>query len=231
MSSDAEKSGLPPEDDPRNVGFDPIVRRFHDLYCQRPEQTWQNTFWLGTPLIKCPLDLWIYQEILYDEASRPDVIVETGTLKGGSAHFMACILDLIGSGRVITIDNRDVEGRPQHPRITYLTGSSTAPQIVATVREQIRPEERVMVVLDSKHHRDHVLAELEAYAGLVTGGNYLIVEDTNINSWRDQVEPGPLEALREFLRENDDFEIDRSKERFMMTFAPGGYLRRKRVES
>ncbi len=228
MSSDREAVDLPSADDPTDVGFEPTVRRFHDLYCQSPERTWQNTFWLGTPLIKCPLDLWIYQEILHDEQSRPDVIVETGTLRGGSAHFMACILDMIGSGKVITIDNRDVEGRPQHARITYLTGSSVAPQIVTAVEEAIRPRERVMVILDSKHHRDHVLAELNAYAHLVTEGNYLIVEDTNINSWRNEVEPGPLEALREFLSENDDFAIDRSKERFMMTFAPSGYLRRKK---
>jgi cephalosporin hydroxylase len=212
---------MPERDD--DVGFDEVTRAFHDLYCRSGR--WEKTYFLGTPIIKCPLDLWVYQEIISEQRSRPDVIVETGTMLGGSAHFMAWVLDQVGSdsGRVLTIDNRDLEGRPQHPRISYLTGSSTEQEIVARVRESIEPGERVMVVLDSKHHRDHVLAELRAYAPLVTEGNYLIVEDTNLNSWRE-FEPGPLEAVREYLAEDESFSIDRSREKFMMTFNPNGYL-------
>ncbi len=215
--------------DATDVGFEEHVRRFHDLYCQSPERTWKNTFWLGVPLIKCPLDLWIYQEILYDEGTRPDLIVETGTMRGGSAHFLASIMDVVGSGRIVTVDNRFLEERPQHPRITYLTGSSTDPDIVRRVREAVEPGERVMVILDSKHDKEHVLGELEAYADLVTEGNYLIVEDTNINSWRGYYKPGPLEAVREFLSRDDSFVIDRSRERLMMTFNPSGYLLRTRA--
>jgi cephalosporin hydroxylase len=209
-------------DDQRDVGFDDVTRAFHDLYCRGG--VWKDTFWLGTPVIKCPLDLWIYQEILMDLETRPDLIVETGTMRGASAHFMAWIFDLVGSGRVITIDNRDLDGRPRHPRIEYLTGSSIDEEIVARVRGSVVPGERVMVVLDSRHHRDHVIAELRAYAPLVTKGNYLIVEDTNVNSWRPEFEPGPLEAVREYLEEDDSFTIDRSQEKFMMTFNPNGYL-------
>jgi cephalosporin hydroxylase len=209
-------------DDQRDVGFDDVTRAFHDLYCRGG--VWKDTFWLGTPVIKCPLDLWIYQEIIMDLETRPDLIVETGTMRGASAHFMAWIFDLVGSGRVITIDNRDLDGRPRHPRIEYLTGSSIDEEIVARVRGSVVPGERVMVVLDSRHHRDHVIAELRAYASLVTKGNYLIVEDTNVNSWRPEFEPGPLEAVREYLEEDDSFTIDRSQEKFMMTFNPNGYL-------
>jgi cephalosporin hydroxylase len=212
----------PSSDDDRDVGFDDVTRAFHDLYCRGG--VWQDTFWRGTPTIKCPLDLWVYQEIIFDKSTRPDVIVETGTMLGGSAHFMAWVLDLVGSGRVITIDNRDLGGRPQHPRIQYLTGSSIDAEIVARVRASIGPDERVMVVLDSRHLRDHVIAELREYGPLVTKGNYLIVEDTNLNSWRAEVAPGPLEAVREYLEEDGSFTIDRSREKFMMTFNPNGYL-------
>jgi cephalosporin hydroxylase len=207
---------------------DRIVRQFHDLYCQNRDRTWRgNTSWLGVGVIKCPLDLWVYQEILF--SLRPDLIIETGTLVGGSAYFIASMCDLIGKGRVITIDVESGPGRPNHPRITYLTGSSVDPDIVATVEQSIAPGEKVLVLLDSWHQGDHVLQEMRAYSPFVTEDSYLIVEDTNINSWRprDRVQPGPLEAVREFLRDDDRFEIDRSWEKFFMTFNPSGFLRRR----
>jgi cephalosporin hydroxylase len=216
--------------DPSDVGFEnETVRRFHDLYMHSPKRTWQNTFWLGIRVVKCPFDLWVYQEILFSPESRPDLIVETGTFFGGSAYFMACVCDLIGSGRVITMDITPRQC-PPHPRITYLTGSSTAPEIIAQVRDSIKPDERVMVVLDSNHTREHVLAELEAYSSLVTPGNYLIVEDTDWNAWH-RFEPGPLEAVREFLAGNGNFSVDRSKERFFMTHNPNGYLLRTAADA
>jgi cephalosporin hydroxylase len=216
--------------DPTDVGFlREEVRPLHDLYCQLGwdgSGTWQDTYWLGVRVLKLPLDLWIYQEILFAAESRPDLIIETGTHFGGSAYYLASIFDLIGSGRVITVDIEPLEV-PSHPRITYLTGSSAAPEIVEEIHGSVQPGERVMVVLDSDHEKDHVLAELQAYSGLVTPGNYLIVEDTNWNSWRGgHFSPGPLEALREFLSGNNDFVVDRSKEKFLFTFYPSGYLRR-----
>jgi cephalosporin hydroxylase len=217
-----------------DVGFESqVVRAFHDLYC-KDGRTWSQTQWLGVQVIKCPLDLWIYQEILFAPESRPDVIIETGTHHGGSALFLASMCDMIGSGRVITIELLEKE-TPEHPRITYLTGSSVSPEILTTVKESIQSNERVMVLLDSDHRAQHVLAELEAYSPLVTPGNYLIVEDTNLNSWRDpargqKIGPGPLEAVREFMSGNSDFAVDRSKERFYMTFNPNGYLVRKSPE-
>jgi cephalosporin hydroxylase len=114
-----------------------VVDQFHELYYTSDKRTWKDTRWLGTRASKCPLDLWVYQEILFER--RPDLIVETGTARGGSALFLASVLDWIGSGRVITIDVRDVPGKPVHPRIEYRVGSSIHPDIVAGVRESLRP--------------------------------------------------------------------------------------------
>jgi cephalosporin hydroxylase len=202
-----------------------IVRSFHELYYTSADRTIRVTYWLGVRTIKCPLDLWIYQEIIHQ--TRPDLIVETGSGAGGSAYFMASICDLVGSGRIVTIDVRDRQ-RPEHPRITYINGSSVADEVVAAVNEEARGEERVMVILDSDHARDHVLSELRLYAPLVTPGNYLIVEDTNVNGHPVFPEhgPGPAEALEAFLAEDDGFEVDRSREKFFLTMNPGGYLRR-----
>jgi cephalosporin hydroxylase len=215
---------------PRPVGPDrEIVDRFHELYYSADyKRTVGNTFWRGVMVAKCPLDLWVYQEILHER--RPDVIVETGTFLGGSAYFMASICDLLDSGRVITIDVKDrrPERLPQHPRIEYRTGSSVEPEVVTGVRESIGAGERVMVVLDSNHHHHHVIAELRAYAPLVTEGDYLIVEDTNVNGHpiRPDHGPGPMEAVDDFLAECEEFEIDPAREKFYMTFNPRGYLRR-----
>jgi cephalosporin hydroxylase len=204
------------------------VDRFHRLYCRSGNSTWRATGWLGVPVIKCPLDLWVYQELLF--RLRPDVIVETGTHRGGSALFLASMCDLIGNGRIMTIDIREIPprvqpSRPPHPRITYLKGSSVHPEIVSTVEDSIAPGETVLVLLDSGHKRDHVLAEMRTYAPLVTEGSYMVVEDTNLNGWMEWG-PGPLEAVEEFLAEDDRFAIDRRLEKYFMTFNPNGYLRR-----
>jgi len=106
----------------RTQTLDEVVA-FHRLYYERPEQTWKNTTWLGVPIFKCPLDMWIYQEIVVE--TRPEVIVETGMYRGGSALFLANVCDVLDHGRVVTIDIKP-EPVPEHPRITYLHGSSTA---------------------------------------------------------------------------------------------------------
>jgi cephalosporin hydroxylase len=206
-----------------------IVEDFHKLYYHSAPTTWQDTYWLGVPIQKCPLDLWVYQEIIVSQ--RPTLILETGTLFGGSALYLACLLDLarIPQGRVVTIDIEHREDRPVHPSLTYVTGSSVAPETLAKVRAMMCPSDRVMVILDSDHSATHVLEELRAYGPLVTPGSYLILEDTNVNGHPAYPDfgPGPAEALESFLAEDDSFEIDRSKEKFLMTFNPGGYLRKK----
>src|SRR5712691_996249 len=101
-----------------------IVSAFHRLYYDSAPQTWSNTRWLGVSAQKCPLDLWIYQEILHE--LRPAVVIECGTASGGSALYLASILALLGTGDVVSIDIEELPDRPVHDRIRYLTGSSTA---------------------------------------------------------------------------------------------------------
>jgi cephalosporin hydroxylase len=165
------------------------VDRFPELYYGAYATTWQNTFWMGVGTAKCPLDLWIYQEILWD--TQPDLIIESGTAHGGSALFLASIFDLLGSGSVATVDVIDDPGRPAQPRIRYLSGSSTDPEIVAELEALAAESSRVMVILDSDHRSDHVAQELRLYAPLVTEGCYLIVEDTNLNGRPVMPEFGP----------------------------------------
>ena len=203
-----------------------LSRHFNRAYYYALEDTVFTTSWLGVRTLKYPTDMWMYQELLAQH--RPAVVLETGTLWGGSALFFATILDGLGCGRVITVDITAPE-RPAHPRITYLHGSSTDPEVVAQVNSLIGDDAPVMAILDSDHARDHVLAELRAYSSLVTPGSYLIVEDTNVNGnpVLPHHGPGPGEAVAAFLGENDDYEIDTRRERFMLTSAPGGFLRRK----
>ncbi|TMF04924.1 MAG: cephalosporin hydroxylase [Chloroflexi bacterium] len=205
-----------------------VVDAFHHLYYDHPENTWDNTYWLGVPTQKCPLDLWIYQEIIFEV--RPNVIVECGTCKGGSALYLASICDLTKGGRVFSIDIEPGRTRPNHKRVRYILGSSTDPDVVGLVRQQTRANDRVLVILDSNHSKEHVLNELRAYAPMVTTGGYIIVEDTNINGHPvyEEFGPGPMEAVDEFLATNSDFEVDRSREKFLMGFNPRGWLRRVR---
>jgi len=132
-------------------------------------------------------------------------------------------------GSVVTIDVKERPQRPAHPRITYLTGSSTAREIVREVEDRARSADSVLVLLDSDHSEAHVREELRLYSPLVTPGSYLIVEDTNVNGHPVTFDygPGPMEAVETFLSERSDFEVDRSRERLLMTFNPEGFLRRR----
>lgn len=207
-----------------------VVRPFHRLFYNSGKQTWSDTHWLGVRAQKCAFDLWVYQELLHE--LRPAVIVECGTANGGSALFLASICDLLGHGEVVTVDVADEPGRPSHERITYLHGSSTAPEIVERVKQLVAGRAPVVVILDSDHSRDHVLNELRLYAPLVSAGSYLIVEDSNVNGHPvvPDFGPGPAEAVTQFLVETNDFEIDRSREKFFLTFNPSGYLRKRTPE-
>lgn len=204
----------------------PIVDEFTNLYFSSFSQTWMNTFWLGVPVQKLPFDLWVYQEILHE--IKPDIIIETGTLFGGSALYMASILDLLHNGRIVSIDIEEREGRPQHERITYLRGSSTGAEILQVVDDMIKPGDKIVVILDSDHSAQHVLDELRIYNKYVTHGSYLIVEDTCMNGHPilSGSGPGPMEGLAEFLQENDDFIVDETKEKFFVTWNPKGYLKK-----
>lgn len=196
--------------------------------------------WLGRPIIQLPQDVLALQEIVW--RVQPDLIVETGVARGGSIVFYASLLELLGGDRrVVGIDvdirkhNREaLESHPLFKRITLLEGSSAAPDIIAAVREIAVGRRRILVVLDSLHTHDHVLAELEAYAPLVKPPSYLVVLDTIIEDMPDAFSadrpwgPGnnPKTAVREFLKRCDRFEVDHDLEaKLLITVAPGGYLR------
>ena len=207
-----------------------VIERFHQLYYGPGNVVsgfpWHNTRWLGTKVFKCPLDLWVYQEIISE--LKPDVIIECGTADGGGTLFFASMCDLMDKGSVISVDYRYRENLPKHERITYVTGSSIADETFKEIKKNVKPDDVVMVVLDSDHTKKHVLNELHLYGKLVTLGSYLIVEDTNINGHpvASDFGPGPAEAVEEFMSENRNFFADKSKEKFYLTFNPGGYLKR-----
>lgn len=204
-----------------------LVEKFHEkFYYSKP---WAETSWMGTRILKNPADMWVYQEIIFE--TKPEVIIETGTFNGGSALFFASMFDILGNGEVITIDVQKMENMPEHKRITYLLGSSYSTEIVKKVESLIKDKNRIMVILDSDHSRDCVFNELNIYHKYVTPGCYLVVEDTNLNGHPvyagHGVGPGPMEALNDYLKTHNDFEIDRTREKFLITFNPKGFLRKK----
>lgn len=216
-----------PVEPPEPVVREVIERQMNRLYYHVSDRTWKDTWYRGTRLYKCPTDMWVYQEIIDD--LRPGLVVETGTFRGGSASFIADRLDLLGHGEVVTVDITELPDQPQHPRLSYLIASSTAPDLLAEIRRRLPTDgSPVVVILDSDHSHQHVLDELRAYAPLVTPGSYLIVEDTNVNGHpvAPAHGPGPWEAVQEFLAETDQFDIDPRGERYFLTQNPGGFLRK-----
>jgi cephalosporin hydroxylase len=202
-----------------------VIERFHVLSYERGGLN--DTYWLGVPILKSPQDCWVYQETFHE--LRPDVLIETGTYLGGSTLFFAAMFDLLGHGRVVTIDDR-ARTRLEHPRITAIIGDSTSDAVVQRVREEAAGARVVMVVLDSDHRAEHVLREMRAYAPLVTPGSYLVVEDTNVNGHPVAPEhgPGPMEAVDRFLFDDSAFAVDRSREKFLVSYFPRGWLKRIR---
>jgi len=196
--------------------------------------------WLGRPIIQFPQDIIALQEIICEV--RPRLIIETGIARGGSLIFSASILELLGGdGRVVGVDidirehNRtEIECHPLARRITMIQGSSVDEEVSRRVASEAKGNGPVLVILDSNHTHDHVLRELEIYSPLVTRGSYLIVFDTVIEEMPADFFPdrpwgpdnNPKTAVREFLRTNDRFEVDRQLEaKLLITVAPGGYLR------
>jgi cephalosporin hydroxylase len=215
-----------------------------------------NFFWMSRPIIQYPQDIFAMQELIW--RVRPDLIIETGIAHGGSLIFSASMLalldmtDAINSGatldpaksnrKVLGIDidirahNRAaIEAHPMASRIQMIEGSSIAPEVVAQVREIAAGYPKVLVCLDSNHTHAHVLAELEAYAPLVSVGSYCVVfdtwvEDLSANTFPDRPwGPGdnPKTAVQEYLKTHTDFAIDKSiQHKLAITVAPDGYLNR-----
>ncbi len=203
--------------------------------------------WMGVPIIQLPADIMATQEVVW--ATKPDIIIETGVARGGSVIFLASLLQLIGKGQVIGVDidirahNRaTIEQHPMAKRIALVEGSSIAPETLAHVKAIIPQGASVMVVLDSDHSRDHVLAELRAYGPLVTSGCYMVVADTALGYLgkervlrnRSKVwtgGDGPLSAAEVYLNESAHFERDLTiNGKLIFASSPGGYLRRRTNE-
>ena len=206
-----------------------IIDEFHKIYY--PSRV-HEAYWLGVPALKCPLDCWVYAEIIF--STKPEIIVETGVCYGGTTLYLASLCDLLGQGTVIGVDLELQNVRDpvrQHPRIHFIEGNSVDPAILEQVWQWSRGK-RTMVILDSDHHAAHVLQELRSYGEMVTPGCYLICEDTNLNGnpvfSPVPYNPGPKEAMDMFLKEQEDaWVVDKGCEKFLMTFNPGGYLKKK----
>lgn len=174
--------------------------------------------WLGVEALKCPLDLWIYQELIVE--LRPSLIIEGGTCAGGSALFMATILDCLGIGKVITMDYEEDLNRPKHPRIQQVIGDTLDPVTVAAVHAMAMPFTGPrMLILDDGHSHEHVAKELELYHDLLRQGDILIVEDTDLG--------GPFWGFETFQKAHPEREWQRMTyaERLKLTFNPAGYYR------
>lgn len=216
-----------------------------------------NFDWLGRPIIQYPQDMWAVQDLIW--RVRPDLVIETGIAHGGSLVLSASMLamldmcDAIEAGttldprqsrrKVLGLDvdirahNRAaIEAHPMASRIQMIQGSSIAPEVVQQVREVAQGYGRVLVFLDSMHTHEHVLAELDAYAPLVTPGSYCVVFDTFV----DDMPPGffadrpwdvgnnPKTAVRQWLPAHPEFVVDAEMEqRLQVTVAPQGFLRRR----
>ena len=204
-----------------------------------------NFSWMGRPIIQYPQDIAAMQEIIWEVA--PDLIIETGIAHGGSLIFYASMLELLSAsglsdGEVLGIDidirkhNLEaIEAHPMFKRIKMIQGSSIDPRIIDQVHEHTKGSKRILVTLDSNHTHEHVLAELQAYAPLVSTGSYCVVFDTIIedlpaNSFSDRPwgkGDNPKTAVQEYLSINADFEVDYSIEnKLQITAAPKGYLKR-----
>jgi cephalosporin hydroxylase len=209
------------------TGSGATTRAFHqDLIVKTGN--FANTTWVGQPIWQNVLDLWVIQETISE--IKPALLIETGTNRGGSALFYAHVMDLLGTGRVLTVDIERLH-ELDHPRVEFLHGSSTDPAIVEKVRAAAEQADGpVMVILDGNHDRDHVAEELELYAPLVTPGSLLLSQDGVIDRLAIFADsrPGPLPANEDFLERHTEFEHDAERnDRFLLTHHPVGWLRRR----
>jgi cephalosporin hydroxylase len=196
--------------------------------------------WLGLPIIQFPQDMIAMQELVWQV--KPDLIIETGIARGGSLIFYASILEMIGeNGRILGIDidirshNREnIENHPMFKNITLFEGSSIASTMIDRVYQFAQGKKRIMVVLDSNHTFEHVLNELNLYSPLVTKGSYLVVFDTIVENFTEDLLAGrpwgkgnsPQTAVDEFLIKSRRFIIDQDiTAKLLITAASSGYLR------
>ncbi|QDQ80429.1 cephalosporin hydroxylase family protein [Paraburkholderia megapolitana] len=202
-----------------------------------------QTRWLGERFFHLPGDMLAIQELVW--RVRPECIVQTGIAAGGGVVFSASMLELVGGdGRVVAVEPRlreEVRQRLQAHRLAHrmvlIEGESCSAATLAAVRERIEGCSSVMVILDLTHTHEHVLRELDSYAGLVTPGSYVIVMDTIMEYLPERMFDGkpygrgnnPATAVQAFLARDERFEVDGEiEDRVLMTLSPGGFLKRVR---
>lgn len=211
---------------------------------------WQQKYsysfsWMGRPIIQLPEDVLRIQSLIHH--LQPDVIVETGIAHGGSLILYASLCKTLEKGRVVGVDieirphnRKAIESHPLASYITLIEGSSTDPNVVGQVKNQIKPGEKVLILLDSCHSKAHVLAELKAYASLVTLESYIVATDGIMEdlaevpggaddwSWNN-----PQQAVHEFLKDENGFVLEEPADTAApvsgqprITYWPSAFLRR-----
>lgn len=185
-----------------------------------------GSHYFGIKTMKNPMDFWVYREIIFDQ--KPDVIIEIGNFNGGSTLAFAHILDILGHGRIIAMDidhSQIPESVRGHPRITLIEGDAC--KNLDKVEELVTPENNILVFEDSAHTYQNTLNVLNKFSQFIKPGGYIIIEDSICHHGLDEgPNPGPYEAIEEFVANDSQFFSDRTKEDFGITWNPKGFVRR-----
>jgi cephalosporin hydroxylase len=212
-------NGLPPT--PLGRSLDMSLREWIEYY--QGDVVTKQVHYRGVPTWKNVFDLWVIQEIIHD--TQPEIVVEIGCKFGGTTLWLSDMMKTVASGSVISVDlNRPRIDFPEN--VQFIEGDSIAPRTVAHVAS-LRGGQRTMLLADGNHAADHVFQELVRYGPMVAPGCYFVVEDgiVDVMDW-PQYQPGPLVAVQRFLGQNSSFVMDERREKFVLTYAPGGFLKR-----
>lgn len=205
--------------------LDMTLREWIERYQRK--LVFEHVHYRGVATWKNVLDLWVYQEIIWETGI--EVVIEIGARHGGTTLWLSDLLrNFLGdSGCVISID-LERPNRELPANVHFICGDSIAPATVSAAHS-VCAGRKTLVIADGDHAADHVLQEIRLYAPLISEGSYFIAEDgiVDVMNWKEYT-PGPMVAAQRFLAETDEFILDRSREKFLLTYAPGGFLKRIR---
>jgi cephalosporin hydroxylase len=217
--------GPPTDSETLEAHLDMTLREWIERYQEK--LVFEHVQYRGVPAWKNVLDLWVYQEIIWE--TGVEVVIEIGARHGGTTLWLSDLLrNFRGeAGTVISID-LERPGQELPANVHFICGDSVAPETVAEARS-ICAGRKTLVIADGNHAADHVLQEMRLYAALISEGSYFIAEDgiVDVMEWKEYT-PGPMVAAQRFLAETEEFVLDRSREKFLLTYAPGGFLKRVR---
>lgn len=203
--------------------------------------------WLGRPIIQLPEDIVRLQEVIYK--LKPSVIIETGVAHGGGLVFYANIMSSYCNPKIIGVDIeirkhnlKEIKKHKYSKYISLIEGSSIDPQIINKIDKIISKKDKVLVILDSNHTKNHVLNELKLYSKYVSKGSFIIACDGIMKylknaprTKKDWPQNNPVNAVKEFLKLNKKFKHDdpeflfnesHLKEKNKITYWPMAYLKR-----